>query len=227
MSPAAFVLVLVLGNIMANPTMPQADVRHDTAALFRLDGDATCGSEIGPDRYKRAFRAAAAAHGARAYGMTSPDPVALKARPRAVSVRLLTRGRPHLTPHRWAVVVRLTGAAVICTHLINRAWTSNDATTPLRRLLWHREMRGIRGIVRRLHDEGRTVFVGGDLNTPHRIRWAYPRALFLGNAYRMQAAVIPAAGWRCRRLASRAVPVSRLFTDHPMLWRAVGCSRVG
>jgi hypothetical protein len=221
MPAAALVLVLALGNIMANPTMPPADVRHDIRALFGLRADVTCGNEIEPDRYKRTWRAESARYGLRPRAVAYPDPLAVRGRPVAVSARRLSRGVAGLTPDRWAVVARFPHLAVICTQLVSRAWTSNDATTPLRRRLWLAEVRTLRRMVARHLAAGRSVIVGGDLNTPHRIRWGR-REVFLGNAYRMQAAVVPAAGWRARRLpGGRTIPPARLFTDHPILRRIV------
>jgi hypothetical protein len=224
---AVLVCVLALGNVMANPTMPQADVRHDMHALFSLRADATCGSEIEPPRYKRAWRAVSAAHGLRARAVAYPDPVALRGRPRAVSVRRLSAGVAGITPDRWAVVVRFPAVVVVCTHLVSRAWTTNNATTPLRRALWRAEVARVRGIVRRHLAAGRSVIVGGDLNTPFVVRW-HRRQVFLGNLYRMQAAAVPAPGWRARRVyrGSRTISPARLFTDHPMLRRIVALEPV-
>jgi hypothetical protein len=222
---AGFVLVLVLGNVMSNPTMPPAEVRHDIRALFRLDGEATCGNEIEPPGYKRAWRAIAGRSGARTYGAASPNPVALRGRARAVSVRRLSAGVAHLTPERYAVVVKRPRVAIVCTHLINRAWTSNDGSTALRRRIWHREVRGLRAIVRRQLAAGRTVAVLGDLNTPNRVTWRR-RQVSLGNLYRMQAAVIPAPGWTARRIpGGRTIDAGRLFTDHPFMRRVVRLRR--
>lgn len=218
---AALVLVVAFGNIQSNPLMSQPDVRHDTRALMALRADVTCGNEIEPARYKRAWRTESARHGLRARAVAYPDPVALKSRPTAVYSRLLTRGVEGLTPDRWAVIVRGPGWALVCTHLINRAWTSNDASTPIRRALWRTEIRRVRTIVRRNRAAGRNVVIGGDLNTPYRVRWRYPGVVFLGNRYRMQAAVIPAPGWTARRAGSRTIPAGVLATDHPMMRRGV------
>lgn len=225
MSVAGLVLVLALGNVMSNPTMPQPDVRHDVRALFSLRADVTCGSEIEPERYKRAWRRTAAAHGLIVRGVAYPVPAALRGRPRAVSVRRLSAGVPGISPDRWAVVVRYRHVVIICTHLVSRAWTSNDATTPIRRALWREELATLRRIVARWTAWGRAVIVAGDLNSPHRVRWGQP-SLFLGNRYRMQAAVIPGPSWRARRLGGREIGTRRLFTDHPMLRRAVALEPV-
>lgn len=220
MPAAALVFVLALGNIMSNPAMSTADVRHDMRALFGLRADVTCGNEIEPPRYKQTWRAESARHGLRPRAVAYPDPLAVRGRPVAVSARRLSRGVAGISPDRWAVVARFPRVAVICTHLVSRAWTSNDANTPLRRRLWHAEVRALRAMVARHLAAGRSVIVGGDLNTPHRIRW-HRREVFLGNRFRMQAAVIPAPGWRARRLPGRTIPAARLFTDHPMLRRIV------
>src|SRR5262245_43589752 len=118
----AVALAVAFGNVMSNPVMPQPAVRHDLRALFSLRADVTCGNEIEPRRYKRAWRTATARYGLRAYALGYPDPVSMDGRPGAVSVRRLSRGVPGLTPDRWAVVVRGPNWAVICTHLISRAW---------------------------------------------------------------------------------------------------------
>lgn len=221
MNVAGLVLVIALGNIMSNPTMPEPDVRHDVGALFSLGADVTCGSEIEPPRYKRVWRRLAARDGLRVAGVAYPVPAALRSRPRAVSVRRLSLGVPRVTPDRYAVVVKWPRLAVVCTHLVSKAWTSDNATTPLRRALWRAEVRELRRIVARQHSRGRSVVVAGDLNTPFRVWW--PRgSVFLGNRFRMQAAVIPAPGWTARRLpGGREISPRRLYTDHPMLRRVV------
>lgn len=229
MSLAGLVLVVALGNIMSNPTMPQADVRHDMRALFSLRADVTCGSEIEPERYKRAWRRTAPLYGLTARGVAYPVPAALRGRGWAVSARRLSRGVAGISPDRWAVVVKRPGLAVVCTHLVSKAWTSDNATTPTRRRLWREEIAGLRAIVSRQHARGRSVVVAGDLNSPHRVRLG-PRAVHLGNVYRMQAVALPAPGWSARRLGGREISTRRLFTDHPMLRRVIALepmARVG
>jgi hypothetical protein len=222
MPAAVLVLVLAFGNIMANPVLPAGDVRHDMRVLFGLRADVTCGNEIEPRDYKRAWRAESARYGLAARAVAYPDPLAVRGRPRAVSVRRLSAGVAGVTPDRWAVVVRFPHVAVICTHLVSQAWTSH----PERRPLWRAEIAVLRGMVERHLAAGRSVVIGGDLNTPNRIRW-HRREVFLGNRFRMQATAIPGPGWRARRVpGGRTIPPGRLFTDHPMLRRAIALERV-
>ena len=223
---AAVVLAVAFGNVMSNPVMPQSAVRHDVRALMGFRADVTCGNEIEPERYKRAWRAESARHGLRARAVAYPDPVAVRGRPVAVYARRLSGGVPGLTPDRWAVVVRGPSWAVICTHLVSRAWTSDDGTTAQRRDIYREEIARLRRIVGRNLAAGRNVIIGGDLNNPDRVRWRR-REVFLANLGRMQATAIPAPGWRAIRAGRRTIPARRLATDHPMIRRGVTFAPIG
>lgn len=223
------VLAVAVGNVMSNPTMPPADVRHDVAALFDLRAAVVCANEIEPPNYRATFRRTAREAGYRTAGLSSPNPVAVRHsspwRAASVRVRFLSGGVPRITPDRWATVVRLVDdngnrAVVICTHLVSRAWTHVEASTALRRELWRREVATIRRIVRYWRSRGAPVVVLGDLNHPEAVRWAR-RQRVLANTGLLQATAIPPAGMRATRTGGRTISSRQLFTDHPMPRRGV------
>lgn len=223
-------LVIVAGNIMSNPAMPPADVRHDTARLFELRADVVCANEIAPPSYKRTFRQLARAAGYRTAELSrSPDAVAVRRashwRTATVRVRQLSRGVEHITPDRSVTVAQLVDGrggriVVLCTHLVSRAWTHVESSTELRQTLWRAEARRLRAIVSRWRARGVPVVVAGDLNHPRAVRWAR-RQRVLANSGLIQLTAIPPAGYSVRRLRGRTIPASSLYTDHPMLRRSL------
>jgi len=123
---AAVVLVVALGNVMSNPTMPPREVTHDTRALFHLDAEVVCATEIEPARYKTTFRRVARQAGYRPAGLAAPNPVAVRQsspwRTATVRVRNLSRGVARISPDRSATVVVLADGfrrvVVVCAHLV-------------------------------------------------------------------------------------------------------------
>jgi hypothetical protein len=225
------VLSVAVGNIMCNPLMPAADVAHDVGRLFvpaMTPPMVVCANEIEPARYKATFRRTASAAGYRTVGLYSANPVAVRRtgpwKVAGARVRFLSRGVEHITPDRTATVVRLVTDAgdqlvIVCAHLVSRAWTHLEPSTPLRRHLWRTAARAIRAICRPWHARGVPVVVAGDLNHPRPVRWA-PVQRILANQGLLQITLIPAAGQRVQRTrAGRTIPSTRLYTDHPILSR--------
>lgn len=225
-APTVVALSIAVGNVMSNPTMSPAEVRHDVRALFGLDASVVCATEIAPRSYKATYRRVARAARYRTAALYGPNPIAVRRpwRVEAVHLRRLTDGLEGITPNRYATVARLADGGrrvvVICSHLVSRAWTHLEATTGLRRELWRTEADRIRRIVRRWHARGIPVLVLGDMNHPRRIRWA-ARQRTIANTGLLQATAVPPAGSRVVRLAGREIPDRQVFTDHPMVRRRV------
>lgn len=217
-------IAIAVGNVRSFPTMPAAAVRHDLAALFGLDASIVCGNEIGPARYRRWFRAAATAHGLTVLGRRTSNPIAITSTwsTSSVTVRRLSPARAHISGPITATIAVLEGPAgpltVICTHLVARAWTHLERSTPLRKALWRLAAARIRRIVAAAEVP---VLVLGDLNHPAPVRWA-PGQVTLGNRGLIQAAAIPATGGVLRRgTGSRTIGLEHVFTDHPMIRRVL------
>lgn len=228
MGVAAGVLGVLLsvaaGNVQSVPPLAATEVRHDTRALFSLQASVVCGNEIAPASYRATWRRVARRAGYRTPGPGTDNPVAVAHGLQVLRVRVrhLSPGVAGMTPDRTATVV-LIGApggrvVVVCTHLVSRAWTHQEATTAWRRHLWREAARRLRAIVRAWRTRGVSVVVAGDVNRPTRVRWC-PRQRPLANLDLIQVAACPAPGWRTSRGRSR--DVRDVYTDHPLLRRVV------
>ena len=230
MVPATvLVIVVAVGNVMSNPTMPQTEVRSDLGRLYGLEPAALCATEIAPQRYAEAFHQLGREAGYRTRQLGTPNPVAVRAsspwRTVTARARLLSHGIGGLTPDRWALILGLENRAglrvvLVCTHLVSRAWTHIEPSTALRRQLWRQGAQRIRRIVAFWTGRGVPVIVLGDLNHPAPVRWA-ARQRVLANRGLLQIAVVPPVGTIVRAGPERVIPAGRLFTDHPMIRRRV------
>lgn len=217
-------LSLAVGNIQSVPELTARDVRHDTRALVRLGASVVCANEIAPASYRRTWRTQAHAAGYRTPGPATDNPVAVAHSLRVLRVRVrhLSPGVAGMTPDRTATVV-LVGApggrvVVVCTHLVSRAWTHQEATTAWRRDLWRMAATRIRRTVHGWIHRGVPVVVAGDLNRPTVVRWCR-RQRTLANWDLIQVAACTPPGWRTSRGRSR--DVRDVYTDHPLLRRVV------
>jgi endonuclease/exonuclease/phosphatase family metal-dependent hydrolase len=112
---------------------------------------------------------------------------------------------------------------VVCTHLVSRAFTHVEASTPLRRSLWHQAAQVVRSVVRRWTSHGVPVLVLGDLNHPAPVRWA-AHQVTLADVGLLQAALVPPEGWQAARGHARTL--WDVHTDHPLLRRVARLDRV-
>jgi hypothetical protein len=206
----------VTENVKSNPTMPQPHVLHDVREGASL-GDVVLWQEIAPDRYTAAV-AGLPSHW-RTVQTGTEDPISFDTRVwRLVSTdrALLSRGRAHVTPRRWATWALLqhvgTGRVVVFmdTHYVSGAWVDRPVThRAWRRRLWLREWARQDDVVDGLTQRGLTVLGGGDFNRVRLPRFA-ERQMHLNSGSIDHLWVVPGArgdvdpgsSWRDRHLYS-------------------------
>lgn len=218
-APAASFTV-VAANIRAYPVMSRAHYRHDVRRLARIRGRKwVAGSEV-QGRAARVWRRVWRVHGyrvVRPYVETS-QAVWRGFRVASSRVWLLHRRAPGpRSPARLTVVTRmrigpyrLTGISL---HLTNGCFAGKRARWwyPSRCRALRVEIQRVRRLVARLHAQGRTVLIGGDMNTHRRIVWARPQ-VSIRPVTLLQIAVVPARGVHAS--LSRFRVVRRLYSDH-------------
>ena len=161
----------VTENVKSNPTMPQSHVLHDVRAGASL-GDVVLWQEISPPRYKAAVEGLPDRW--RTVQESTEDPISFDTRVwRFVSTdrALLSRGRAHVTPARWATWAVLlnmsTGRQVVFmnTHYVSSAWNSKPVSHKAwRKRVWIKEWQNQNEVTDRLSARGLTIMGGGDFN---------------------------------------------------------------
>jgi hypothetical protein len=166
-SPGRF----VTENVKSNPTMPQSHVEHDVRAGASL-GDVLLWQEISPPRYKAAVEHLPDRW--RTVRDGTEDPISFDTSTWHLVTsgrKLLSRGRAHVTPDRWATWAALQNVATrrvlvfMDTHYVSSAW--NDRPVPhkaWRRRTWKTEWNRQDALVDELHGRGFTIMGGGDFN---------------------------------------------------------------
>jgi hypothetical protein len=229
-------LNVMVANIKSNPRMPTSAVQADIEKLFRwathreIHANAVFGAEIAFRDYRRAWRRRAKLDGYTSYGLKQECPISvLHGRELHWAVKLLSNGIAKISPNRYCTVVKDpdTRVAYVATHLASR-WQDYAAADPdhnERKSLATREIRRIKQRVDRLHRNGWTVVIGGDLNALTRIVWYRGDDVQVlpvegsNLAKMMQLAVIPAAGCTVEANSHGTYDFGgELHTDHPFRW---------
>lgn len=213
-----------VGNIKNKPRMKQHKVEADCHTLTRM-GTVALACELGPKRYKKAFRQAAHTRGLYAPRVDRAVQVAV-AQSWAVGAThtiRLTRGLPGVNPSRWITCVEVPGehfgpTVFMATHWTNGAW--NFKRKPFKRWRkkrWLRQEAKARRLVGGLVAQGWNVVIGGDFNTgPMRSHVnLHPNQHLVERAGLMHLYAIPTKGYTTKVLGRR---VERdVHTDHPFL----------
>lgn len=215
-------VTVAVGNIRGNPVMPQRKVEHDCLALMAL-ADVIFVNEMKRRRYDKALHKAAEVYKKTVVFTRRPNAVAHPKSWQGLRSEtvVLTKGDRRVPQPKRELnlvhddVYRITYGV---THLTNAAW--NRKRRPFkgrRRRLWLKQQQGIQEVARRLHREGRTFILCGDMNTGplrrHIDVHSNQRTIYRHGL--MHMIIVPAPDVRV--LVDGTKRVGDVFTDHPLI----------
>lgn len=212
---------VAVGNIRNNPPMPHHKVVQDCNKLASL-ASVTITNEMGPRLYREAMAKAVTRYGSTVRVEGRKTLVALPAKwptdqPRTAR---LTRALAGINPARTVEHVttrdNLDAPVVVAgTHFTNGAWNRRSKARKLwRKLAWLRQHRKTARMVRRWHERGQNVVLGGDFNKLRTIKF-HPDQVLVHKAGLIHLYAIPAPGYRVSVRAKRTV--TNVHTDHPFI----------
>lgn len=213
-------------NIKCNPKMVQPFVDSDIRHVSYIPG-IIMGQEIEIPRYKKSWVLTMRKRSRITVGIAQECPISIPTkvwqRVGDVEIRLMHKGKAHVSPDRFVTVQRTVRkadglkVAFMNTHMVSAAWSRRIVLSKAwRREMWSVHWRKMMQWVTDLQADGYTVILGGDFNKtklplPHN-------ALYLAHHGLDHLVIFPVLGVRVGPVKVTSLTNQQgMHTDHPIL----------
>lgn len=212
---------IVTANIKNRPPMRQSRVEHDVAKVKKR-ASVVLWQEINPGRYKHAVRYVGDGHWTTVH-LGTANPISFDAEHFELldqGVKLAHRGKAFASPKReitWVWLRRKSTGhefVVLNTHFVSGAWnTKPKLHKAWRQRVWKVHFRVLRKMIRDFHEDGLTVFAGGDWNRTG-MQHHFDEMTFLAAHGIIYLGYLEGfTGPKVQELATESIKM--VFTDHP------------